>query len=155
MDIELKVHENTRNIASLTSNVAELTAMFKYAEKSREESHADVKAVINELKSLNEKMATIPSLQKDLMSLTGDVRALSHDMKNVQVLHTSVSLMKDMTAKHEARIDALEKLRDKAEGATDTAKVFIHAIWAFVSAGGLGFIAWVFMKFNGVHISGE
>lgn len=167
MSLEEQTKENTRNISALTTTVTELTTMFKFTEKARDEERQDVKSAVAELKTLNEKITQMSSIQKDVTQLSGDFRALSHDMKNVQNAIQAIGLLKDRLAddgkkleNHEIRIDAIEAWRNELKGSTGAVKVIIHVIWAFVSVGGLSFIAWIMTNYNKVtmvvgKISGE
>lgn len=167
MNVEEQTNENTKNIGTLANTVTELTTMFKYAEKARDEERLDVKAAVNELKNLNDKITTMASMQKEVTALASDVRALSHDFKNMQNGMQALALLKDKqidcektSGNHETRIDALETWRSEQKGAAGAVKVIIHIIWAFVAAGGLSFIAWIMTNYNKVtmvvgKISGE
>lgn len=167
MSHEEQTRENTRNISTLATTVTELATMFKFTEKARDEERLDVKNAVNELKQLNQKITEMSTIQKDVNTLSGDFRALSHDMKNVQNAIQAIGLLKDRLSEdgkklenHEIRIDSLEATRTKAEGATGAVKLMIHCIWAFASVGGLSFIAWIVTNYNKVtmvvgKISGE
>jgi len=134
MGLEEQTRENTRNIATLASTVTELSTMFRYTEKSRDEERAYVKEAVTELKSLNDKMTSLSYVKGDLTALADKIRD------------------------HETRINEFESLRDKAEGASGAAKIFIHSVWAIVSAGGLSVVAWLvtnYEKLRGGSIGGE
>ena len=164
MDLEEQTRENTRNISSLATSVTELATMFKYTEKSREEERLDVRAAVDELKSLNNKIASMANVQKEVATLSSDVRTMNHDVRNIQSSLVAIGLLKDKQVEcekksenHEARINEIEKKWDKADGATGAVKVVVHMIWAFVSVGGIGFVAWLFGLWghSGGRISGE
>ena len=157
MSLEEQTRENTRNISSLTTTVTELATMFKFTEKARDEERQDVKSAVAELKTLNQKITEMSTIQKDVNQLSGDFRALSHDMKNVQNAIQAIGLLKDRLsengetlAKHETRLDSIETWRSETKGATGAVKILIHTIWAFVSVGGLSFIAWIMTNYNKV-----
>lgn len=166
MSADEQIRENTRNIATLATSVTELSTMFKVTEETRKEERADVKAVVTELKALNQKMVSIDTLQKDVSQLMGDVRALYEKNNGLNLTVTNFEPLKEKQVEadkklvdHEGRINAIESWKDKKEGAWDGGKFIVHILWAFISIGGLSMIGWLVTHYQnfkiGASIGGE
>ncbi len=156
-----ETRQNTKDIAALAATVDKLATVFQYAEKAHEEDRKDLKEITTELRTLNEKLSGMNGVQKELGALTGEVGKLRHDLKTAETVLQAVPLIKESLVssseksdEQERRIDGLEKWKERTDGAAGAVRVIIHAIWAFVSIGGLGFIGWIMGAFNG-RIGGE
>ena len=150
MSIEEQTLKNTQDIGALTHTVSKLATMFEYSEKSRVEERADVKQVVAELKTLNDKISGMASMQKEISDLSGSVRALNHDLRNVTNTLQSLPLIKEklndiekLAENHETRLNTIENWKTRAEASAGTIKLIIHSIWAFIAVGGLGVITWL------------
>lgn len=162
MDLEAQTRENTKAISDLANTVTKLVTTVEITEKQRGEDRQDTRKIFEELKTLNEKMNSVPSLTEKFANLFAEVGKLRHDIHNIQQGQQAIPLLKDSHVKsekaiadHETRINLLEKWKDNTDGVTGAVKIIIHCVWAFVSVGGLSFIAWLAIKFTGGHIGGE
>lgn len=148
MEIESQINENTRNIATLTATVTELSTIMKYETDRAKEDRGSVKDMVNELKSLNEKITGIAGVQKEQAQAAKDITELRTRVDNLKEWKDRFDLSNMLT-----RITALEIVNTKEDGikqAVSTGaewfwRIFGPALTALAVAG----CAWYFSHRDG------
>lgn len=120
MDMEAQTNENTRNITSLTATVTELSTIMKFEVERGKEDRSSVKDMVNELKSLNEKITTMAGVQKEQAQATNAITELRTKMERLDKFDFS---------KMENRLEGLEKINTKEEGVKSTLTTGLDWFW--------------------------
>ncbi len=154
MDIELQTNQNTRDINILTNTVTELATIVKYSEKQHENDRDDLKSVVSELKSLNDKIGSMAGVQHELGSLLGEIGKLRHDIRNMEQAQLAIPLLKkDLVenekaiSKLESRIGMLEKWKESKEGAVEAIRWVVRGFWSIFGTGILALGSFVLYLF--------
>lgn len=151
------IKKNTRDIHDLTVVVTRLATIVENSEKRHDSDMVMMREALGSISRLNERIGATLSIEKDIVSIretlgdrTGDVRTLRHDLNTAMNALQLLPGMNEKIAIATGKIEAMEKWRDNFDGAKSATKTGVHALWAFVSVGGLGLIAWLVNMFNGM-----
>lgn len=156
VDVEKQTIKNTEDIGKITAAVSELALTMKYEMDRSKEERDNVKAMVNELRGINDKMGSLTVLNSEVGELKGEVGKLRHDLKNLENAQQAVPLLaqkvNDMVTEI-AVLSASDKTckewRDKHDGAATAMEKAVKAMWAVCGAGVLsvgGFVLYLFFS---------
>lgn len=143
MSMEAQTNENTRSIGSLASTVTELSTVVKYEVERAKEDRSSVKDMVTELKSLNEKITSMATVQKEQAQAA----------KDITEIRTRVEQLKEWKDKYDlsnmtSRIVALEQVNTKESGVKEAVSTGAEWFWRIfgnaIVAAIMGAMAWYF-----------
>lgn len=138
MDLEKVVEQHTTHIADLTRNVDKLSIMMENSEKNRVSDTDTMKEAVKGINVLNERMAKMLNYADDLAQCKQDVRVAAHDAKTALNTLNALPQLVERITKCEGKIETIETLRDKLDGAGTVLKSMIIIGWVI---GGTSFLA--------------
>lgn len=147
MDIEAQTAKNAESISSLALIVTELSTTVKYEAEIAKGDRSSVKDMVNELKSLNEKITSIAGVQKEQAQAAKEISQLSAYVENIRDWKAKFDLSNMLT-----RIEGLEKKDIKDDGVKEAVSVGADWFWRIfgpaLSALTVAVIAWYFSQGN-------
>lgn len=165
VDLEQQTQQNTKDIHTLTIQVNKLATIVEFAEKHHESDRQDMRDVVSGLKGLNEKIGALANLQEKIGLMTGEIGKLRHDIKNLENAQSGIPMLRDKltynekgVADHETRLAAIEKWRDRKDGAAGAVNWLLHGFWAVFGSAILavvGFVLWLFFNHKGGLMIGD
>lgn len=163
---EEQTQRNTDDIHALTVNVTRIATLVEQSEKARASEREMLTQAIGSINKLNERIGSILSLEKEIAALTtslaeknGDIRTVKHDLANLSHAMSAMPIFNDRIAKHDTKIEVLEKWQDNFDGARGALSWVGHAVWGVFGTGFLTlcyFVIKLFVTSNGgTTIGGE
>lgn len=150
--------KNAEDIKQLTVTVTRIATIVENAENRYQNDIAVIRQAMENISKLNERFGSVVSMEKDIGTLTGDVRTIRHDLNNVingmkaiDILATRVTDNEKDISSHEARITNIETWKNQHDGATGAFKGIAKALWAVFGTGIVaigGFILYMFFTFK-------
>jgi len=145
MDMEAQLNENTRNITALTATVTQLSTVVGYEVERAKEDRGNVKDVLTELKSLNDKITGIAGVQKEHSGAAAAIAELKIRVDQLKEWKDKYDLSNMNT-----RITALESVNTKEEGVKEAVSTGAEWFWRLfgpaISALTVAGCAWYFSQ---------
>jgi hypothetical protein len=121
--LEATTEKNTNDIQALALQVTRVVTIVENSEKRHEGDVNMWREAIAGISKLNESVSKTLLLEKDVAAaketmaeLKSDIRVVRHDVGNLQNAQNAIPIHQAAIAKLEAKIIALEVIRDKISG---------------------------------------
>lgn len=143
MSLEAKVDKHESDIKELTINVVKLAGIVEHSEKDRQQDRDTMKDVAKSLSVLSEKIQGLIGIEKEITQCLKEIATVRHDLASTQTTLTGLTPVLERAAKLEAKMEALETLRDRMAGGAAVIGLGAKIFWAICGGGillGIGFI---------------